>query len=93
MAATSGYDVTLVDLNQDVLTASQASIKKNLLRVAKKQFKDNDAEQASFVETALKRLSTSVDVNCTVQNTDLVIEAIVEKMSVKHELFSAIDKV
>lgn len=93
VAATSGYNVTLVDLNEDVLKTAQASITKNLTRVAKKQFKDNECEQANFVQTALKRLNTSVDVNCTVQHTDLVIEAIVENMSVKHKLFSAIDKV
>lgn len=93
MAATSGYKVTLVDLNEDVLKAAHASITKNLHRVAKKQFKDNETDQACFVQSALQRLDTSVDVNGTVQNTDLVIEAIVEKMPVKHALFSAIDKV
>lgn len=93
VAATSGYNVTLVDLNEDVLKSSLASITKNLTRVAKKQFKEDVTEQESFVQTALKRLNTSVDANRSVENTDLVIEAIAETMTVKHKLFSAIDKV
>lgn len=93
VSATSGYQVTLVDLNPDVLTAAQASISKNLQRVAKKQFKDSEADQTKFVQEALQRVHTSTDVTATVAATDLVIEAIVENMKVKHELFAAIDKV
>lgn len=93
VAASAGYNVTLVDLNEDVLKVAEASINKNLNRVAKRQFKDNETEQSLFVKSALQRLNTSVDVGRTVENTDLVIEAIVEVMSVKHKLFSAIDKV
>lgn len=95
VSATSGYQVTLVDLNPQVLTAAQASISKNLLRVAKKQLKDSsEAEQTQFVQQALQRISVSSDVEATVGGgTDLVIEAIVENMKVKHQLFTAIDKV
>lgn len=85
--------MTLVDINEEVLKAATASITLNLSRVAKKQFKDNETEQALFVQATLKRLNTSVDINRSVANTDLVIEAIVEVMAVKHKLFGAIDKV
>lgn len=93
VAATSGYNVTLVDLNDDVLKSAQANISKNLSRVANKKFKDNATDQACFVENALKRLNMSTDVNSTVEKTDLVIEAIVENMGVKHKFFGGIDKV
>lgn len=85
--------MTLVDLNPDVLSAAQASIAKNLQRVAKKQFKENEADQKKFVQEALQRVRTSTDVTATVASTDLVIEAIVENLKVKHQLFAAIDKV
>lgn len=93
VAATAGYKVTLVDVNNDVLGKSQASIKKNLQRVAKKQFKDSEENQAKFVDASLSRVATSVDISTTVKTTDLVIEAIIENIKIKHDLFSTIDKV
>lgn len=39
------------------------------------------------------RISYSTDIISTVKQTDLVLEAIVEKMAAKHELFSKIDSV
>lgn len=93
VAATAGYKVTLVDVNNDVLGKAQASIKKNLQRVAKKQFKDSEENQAKFVDESLSRVTASVDIPATVKTTDLVIEAIIENLKIKHDLFSSIDKV
>lgn len=93
MAATSGYNVTLVEVNNSLVEQAQNSIKKSLARVAKKQFKDNDAEQNKFVAETVGRIKGSSDLTGTVKGTDLVIEAIVENLKIKHELFSSIDKV
>lgn len=93
MAATSGYNVTLVEVNNDLVEKARGSIKNSLTRVAKKQFKDNDGEGKKFIEETINRISGSSDLNKTVKSTDLVIEAIVEKIQVKHDLFSSIDKV
>lgn len=93
ISATSGYNVTLVDVSDKVLVKSQASIKKNLERVAKKQLKDDEAAQKRFVDESLCRLDVSVNLPETASKTDLVIEAIVENMKVKHALFSSIDTV
>lgn len=76
-----------------MLDKSQASITKNLHRVAKKQLKDDEAGQTKFVDESLSRLTTSIDLPSAVSSTDLVIEAIIENMKIKHELFSSIDKV
>lgn len=62
-------------------------------RVAKKQFKDDQAAATAFVEGAINRISGSTDVLETAKNTDLVIEAIVEKLEVKQKLFASIDAV
>lgn len=46
----------------------------------------------SYVKDALQRIETSTDVQAAVQHADLVIEAIVENMDVKKNLFSSLDK-
>lgn len=80
-------------MNDDLVEKAQKSIKNSLQRVAKKQFKDSADEQTKFVTETLDRIKGSSDLNGVVQSTDLVIEAIVENMKIKHELFSGIDKV
>lgn len=72
---------------------AQNSIKSSLGRVAKKQFKDDGEQQNKFVDGVLKRLNGSSDLTGVVKETDLVIEAIVENMPIKHKLFESIDKV
>lgn len=46
-----------------------------------------------FVQKVLKSVSTSTDAAAVVTSTDLVVEAIVENLKVKQNLFSALDKV
>lgn len=72
---------------------AQNSIKNSLGRVAKKQFKDDSAQQGKFVSDVLTRLKGSSDLAGVVKETDIVIEAIVENMNIKHKLFESIDKV
>lgn len=93
MAAASGYEVTLVEVNSTLVEKAQKGIKKSLERVAKKQFKDNEADQTKYVNETAGRISGSSDLQQTVKKTDLVIEAIVENIKVKHELFTSIDNV
>ncbi|XP_059477651.1 hydroxyacyl-coenzyme A dehydrogenase, mitochondrial-like [Neocloeon triangulifer] len=93
VAAQAGQKVTLVDVNEKVLDKAKASITGNLARVAKKQFKDNPAEGEKFVAGALGNLSTSTDALEAAKSADLVLEAIVEDINVKHKLFGALDQV
>lgn len=72
---------------------AQNSIKNSLGRVAKKQFKDDGDKQTQFVTDVLKRINGSSDLQGVVKGTDLVIEAIVENIGIKHKLFESIDKV
>lgn len=46
-----------------------------------------------FVQKVLKNISTSTDAASVVQSTDLVVEAIMENLKMKQNLFSALDKV
>lgn len=92
VAAQTGHNVVLVDVNEQVLSKSKAAIEKSLSRVAKKQFKDDSAKSQEFIEKIMTNLKLTTDLNGTVKNgTDLVVEAIVEKIEVKHKLFSSID--
>ncbi|XP_031627202.1 hydroxyacyl-coenzyme A dehydrogenase, mitochondrial-like [Contarinia nasturtii] len=93
VAATAGYDVTIVEVNNQLVEQAQNSIKNSLGRVAKKQFKDDTNEQTKFVSNVLNRINGSSDLQGVVKGTDLVIEAIVENINIKHKLFESIDKV
>lgn len=76
-----------------MLAKAQKSISNNLGRVAKKIYKENPKEGEKFVAEALGRIKTSSDPVAAVKSTDLVVEAIVENLSVKHELFKKLDAV
>lgn len=93
VAATTGYNVTLVEMNDGLVEKARGNIKKSLQRVAKKQFKDDEKSQGQFIDQILSRLAGSSDLKQACKDTDLVIEAVVENMRVKHELFSSIDEV
>lgn len=93
VAAQSGHNVTLVELNPSLIDKAKQSIEKNLERVARKQFKDDSAKVSAFVAESMGRIKGSTDIQEVVQHTDIVIEAIVENLSVKQKLFSSIDSV
>jgi 3-hydroxyacyl-CoA dehydrogenase len=54
---------------------------------------DSPEEAEKFVTNALSNLKTTLNVMEPVQNTDLIVEAVVESMHVKQKLFSSIDPV
>lgn len=93
VAAQAGQNVTLVDMNSDILSKAQKSIANNLGRVAKKVYKDNPAEAEKFVTDALAKIKTNTDPAIAVKESDLVVEAIVENLDVKHQLFKKLDGV
>lgn len=92
VAAQTGHNVTLVDVSDPILQKASSRIEKSLERVAKKKFHDNEPESEKFMKETLQRLKTSTNPADSVKEADIVIEAIVENMKVKHELFSTLDK-
>lgn len=84
--------MTLVDVSPDVLAKAQKSIGANLGRVAKKVYKDKPQEGEKFVAEALGRIKTLTDPVAAAKSADLVVEAIVENMDVKHKLFKQLDE-
>lgn len=93
VSAQSGHNVTIVELNKDVLEKTQKSIESSLQRVVKKIYKESPQDGEKFLSETLSRISTSTSLPDVVQNSDLVLEAIVENLSVKHKLFKSIDDI
>lgn len=46
-----------------------------------------------FIQKVLQNVSTSTDAGSVVQGSDLVLEAIVENLKIKQDLFGRLDKV
>lgn len=93
VAAATGHNVTIVEMNDQLVSNTLGGIKKSLERVAKKQFKDDAAKGQEYIDGTLSKLKGSTKLEEAVASTDLVVEAIIEKMNIKHELFSKIDAV
>ncbi|XP_006970433.1 hydroxyacyl-coenzyme A dehydrogenase, mitochondrial [Peromyscus maniculatus bairdii] len=92
VAAATGHTVVLVDQTEDILAKSKKGIEDSLRRMAKKKFTENPKAGDEFVAKTLSCLSTSTDAASVVHSTDLVVEAIVENLKVKNELFQRLDK-
>lgn len=85
--------MTLVDVSSDVLAKAQKSIGNNLNRVAKKVYKDKPQEGEKFVSESMARIKTATDAASAAASADLVVEAIVENIAIKHQLFQKLDEV
>uniref|UniRef100_A0A1B6GJP0 3-hydroxyacyl-CoA dehydrogenase n=1 Tax=Cuerna arida TaxID=1464854 RepID=A0A1B6GJP0_9HEMI len=93
VAAQAGNKVTLVEVNDAALQKATSGIENSLKRVAKKIYKEKPAEAENFIKDITSRITYTKDLPSSVKQSDLVLEAIVEKMAVKHELFSKIDPI
>ncbi|XP_033480717.1 hydroxyacyl-coenzyme A dehydrogenase, mitochondrial [Epinephelus lanceolatus] len=92
VAASTGHSVTLVDTSDDILKKAVKGIEGSLKRVVKKKFADKPEAGEEFIQKVLKNVSTSTDAGSVVQGSDLVLEAIVENLKIKQDLFGALDK-
>lgn len=87
VCAQSGYDVLLQDINQDAVDQGINSIHALLTRSVEKG-RITDVEK----DGTLSRLNTSTDLG-DVYEADLVIEAVIENLDVKKELFQQLDNI
>jgi 3-hydroxybutyryl-CoA dehydrogenase len=84
-AAASGFEVTLIDVAEAFLERGMATISSNLQRgVDKGKMTADDKQQV------LGRIRATSDVSAAA-NADLVIEAIIENLAAKTELFAKLD--
>lgn len=85
--ALKGFSVDLIDVNVDILNEAKHRISTNLDRQLKKDI-ITDSEK----EKALINIKLISEINDIDSMSDLVIEAIVENISVKLKLWSKVDK-
>jgi len=93
VGAQTGHKVTLVDLNSQVLEASQKRISDSISRVAKKQFKDDSDGAEKFKASVMGNLQTSTSADKALETADMVVEAVVENMALKQKLFKEFDAI
>uniref|UniRef100_A0A1I8JMG1 3-hydroxyacyl-CoA dehydrogenase n=1 Tax=Macrostomum lignano TaxID=282301 RepID=A0A1I8JMG1_9PLAT len=91
VSAQSGYQVTLVDLNEQLLGKAVQSIQTSLERVAKKQLKDRPEEAKQLVSKTMANLATSQSAADAAKSADLVVEAVVENLELKRSLYRQLD--
>jgi len=85
VSALSGFDVTLVDIEQNLLEHSLTSIKKGLRRQV-----DKGKISQEEMNTALGRIQTITEMK-SLSSEDIVIEAATENKEVKISIFSELD--
>lgn len=87
VCAGAGFDVVLYDLNEAALDRGIANIEKSLMRLVEKEKLTEEDKDLTLI-----RLNTSLDLEAA-SDCDLIIEAVVEDMKVKSELFNKLDKI
>ncbi|MEW2252574.1 3-hydroxyacyl-CoA dehydrogenase family protein [Streptomyces sp. NPDC058733] len=87
VSAQAGWDVVLRDVTDEALTRGTDGIKASYDKfVSKGKLAAEDAE------AALARITATTDLDAAA-DADLVVEAVFEKLEVKHEIFRALDKI
>ncbi|WP_245713905.1 3-hydroxyacyl-CoA dehydrogenase family protein [Nocardia vaccinii] len=85
-AALAGYQAVLSDIDDDRVTKARSDLADLLAaRVGKGRITEADAQ------AALERLTCTADADAWAPSADYVIEAAVEKLDVKRELFAHLD--
>lgn len=82
VAALAGYDVNLRDINEELVEEGYEQIEWSLNKLA-----ENDRISEDAAEDSIDRITPVVDLEEAVEDTDVVIEAIVERMDIKQEVY------
>ncbi len=87
VAAQSGYEVIMRDLEESLVDKGKQAIEKNLKRAVDKGKMDQSA-----ADEVLNRIKGTTDLQ-EMKQADLVIEAAIEKMEIKKEIYKELDSV
>jgi len=85
VAAVAGYQVQISDIHEAALEKAVATINRSLSKLVEKERISADLKDA-----ALSRISTTTSLE-TVANSDLIVEAVVESLAVKENVFKTLD--
>ena len=86
LAAMGGYDVTLRDVEEELVRDGYDQIEWSLGKLAENGMLEEDPDDV------LARIDTEVDLETAVAGADLVIEAAPEKLDLKREIFADLDR-
>ncbi len=87
VAALAGYDVRMRDINDEFVQSGYDDIEWSLNKLAEKeQISQEDAD------AALGRVTPLVDVEESVSDTDVIIEAVPEKMEIKEDVYTEVSE-
>ncbi|KPH78476.1 3-hydroxyacyl-CoA dehydrogenase family protein [Oceanobacillus sp. FSL K6-0118] len=87
LCALGGYETYLQDINEKALDKARLTLEKRMNDWVKKgKLTENEKNEA------FSNLQLTTDLETAVAEADLVIEAVVEKLDVKREVFSKLDK-
>jgi len=81
-----GYTVMLYDIQQSILETAKAHIEKNL-----GLFSRSNLIEKQDIELSLQRLSTTVELSYAVEESDFVVEAVPEVLTLKQDLFEKVE--
>ena len=87
LAALAGYEVNLRDINEELVSDGYEQIEWSLDKLAEKD-RISEAER----DAATENVTPLVDLETAVEDADIVIEAIVEEMSIKQEVYEELDE-
>ncbi|WP_449355375.1 3-hydroxyacyl-CoA dehydrogenase family protein [Virgibacillus natechei] len=86
LCALGGYDTSLQDIEEGALDKAREVLEARMQDWVKKEKVTEEKKEAAFA-----KLSTTTDLETAVKDADLVIEAVVEKLDVKREIFAKLD--
>ncbi len=87
VAALAGYDVRLRDINEELVEDGYDQIEWSLNKLAEKERISEDAR-----DQAIDNVTAVVDMAEAVEETDVVIEAIVENMDIKQDVYEEVSE-
>jgi len=86
------YQVVLCDTSQGLVDKGLDRIINSWTRTAKEKFNSDASKQHEYVQALHSNIRTTTDAKEAVKDADLVIEAIIENLKIKQDLFSTLDK-
>lgn len=87
VCAQAGYQVTMVDINQEILQFAIEKIKSELETLVR-----NHVITKEHIEATLRRINCTTVLRGAVESTDFVIEAVKEDIDLKKEIFKELDE-
>lgn len=88
VCARSGYQVNLNDIKDEFLDKGMSGINKNLDKMVSKGKLD-----AGEAEKIKSRINTTTSLEEAAQDVDVVIEAVIEKMDLKKDVYSRLEEI